>query len=434
VIYRTITMNFRLIIILSFACLLLSDMVEYMSTAMQLHIDATYITAVMRTVSLGCLVLLSFRLKWRALIPPRAIIYFKLLIAWNTITIIRGFFTAQDYWDWKYLILNTSFALWVPYAILVGVLFELSKDLFRLIITRLFLFGFIIIPLTLNIDTERELYSRGMMISVCFFILASPYFERKWQWLVFLVAATAIYFSYDFRTNVIRIFISLLIIVLFYTRKYVTGGLVKTICLIFFLAPIFFLTLGVTGQYNIFRPKGDDIEKYEFDYDNGKQSNIAIDTRTFLYEEMFSSMSKKNSFLLGEGAAATYKTDYFDDSVDQDKGRYGGEVGFLNTLLYSGIVGVLLYATMLFGAAYYAVNYSNNFLCKMLAIFLSFRWTLFFIEDYTGYNVNNYFIWVIAGLCFSRGFRAMPDSELLEYFNFSKKTAHDTVLVEKTVL
>jgi hypothetical protein len=234
------------------------------------------------------------------------------------------------------------------------------------------------------------------------------------------VAAATIILSIDFRANVIRIILATLIIFLYYARKYVPLKWIKFACLTFFVTPILFLFLGVTGQYNIFKPS-DNIDKYEFSYDDGTERNIALDTRTFLYQEVFATMQGNNSFVWGEGGAGTYKTEYFDDSVDYNKGRYGTEVGFLNVLLYSGILGVIFYAVIIFSAGYYAVNYSNNFLCKMLALFLAFRWVLFFIEDFTRYDVNYYFLWIAVGLCFSKDFRSLSDAELMEYFNFKKK-------------
>lgn len=421
----------RTLITVSISCLLLSDAVEYMSTTMQIHLDATTIMAVLKLVSLLSLVIIARRLRWQPEMPQWGLLLFRLSILCNTVTIVRGFITAEDYWDWKYISLYTSFALWVQMAVLVGILYEDAREIMRLIVTRLFLFGFIAIPLTLKIDTEQELFARGMMISVCFFILASPYFEKKWRWLVFLVAATAVYIAYDFRTNVIRIVVCYLIIGLYYARKYITVPMLRAVCLSMLLIPPVLLYLGVTDKFNVFKPAGDDIEKFEFDYASGKQSNAAIDTRTFLYEEVFRTLKQRNSFLLGEGGSGKYTTEYFDESVDQNKGRYGSEVGFLNTLLYSGIVGVLLYGALLFCGAYFAINQSNNFFCKMLGIFLCFRWVLFFIEDFTAYNMNNYLIWVAVGFCLSKRFRSLQDHEIASYFDFKKSRVPRAVVQEQ---
>ncbi|MEP7279956.1 MAG: hypothetical protein ABI813_15010 [Bacteroidota bacterium] len=398
---------------------MLSDTVDYMFVSMRLSLDATYITATLKIVSFAFLIKLSGRINWQIGMPARAITFFKLMIAWNIITIVRGVFSAEDYWDWKYLIVDTSFSLLIPFAIVVGLLFDYSRGLFAFVVTRIFLLGFLIIPLTLQIDPDRELFARGLVMSVCFFILLSPYFVFKWRLLTFIVAATSIYIAFDFRTNIIRIAAATAIISLYYIRNHVSAFFLKLACFSFFITPLVLLFLGVTNQYNIFQPV-DSIDQYEYSYDNGADKNIAVDTRTFLYQEVFASMQTNNSFIAGEGGTGSYRTQYFEDNVNPGKGRKGAEVGFLNILLYSGIIGVIFYALMLFSAAYYAINQSNNFLCKIIALFLAFRWVLFFIEDFTGYDINYYFIWVAAGLCFSKKFRSLTDADIIRYFNFKK--------------
>lgn len=50
--------------------------------------------------------------------------------------------------------------------------------------------------------------------------------------------------------------------------------------------------------------------------------------------------------------------------------RYASEVGALNTLLYSGIIGLLLYWIIFFYASYKAINDSDNILSRMLGLFI----------------------------------------------------------------
>ena len=57
---------------------------------------------------------------------------------------------------------------------------------------------------------------------------------------------------------------------------------------------------------------------------------------------MLSSVLENNALIFGGGATAKYKSDMF-ITIDDGRGRYGAEVGFLNTLLYAGAVGVLFY-------------------------------------------------------------------------------------------
>ena len=303
---------------------------------------------------------------------------------------------------------------------LAGILFAYN-DLFILTVTRLFLWGYLAIPLTLSIDPQREFFPRALMITISTSVLLIPYVKLKWRFLLLSVAATSIFLAYDFRSNVLRIGFALLLVAAYYVRKYIPLAFLKFAALVCLVLPLIFLTLGVTDQYDIFKPT-DDIDKYAIEYSNGVESNLANDTRTFLYEEVLTYMKSNDSFIFGEGATAKYKTVYFDEeSVGVIKGRYGTEVGFLNILLYAGIVGVVLYALVLFSAVYYGIAYSNNYFCKMLAIFLAFRWILFFIEDFVVYDMNFYFLWMAIGLCLSKDFRALSDADIRAYFSFSGK-------------
>jgi hypothetical protein len=85
-------------------------------------------------------------------------------------------------------------------------------------------------------------------------------------------------------------------------------------------------------------------------------------------------------------------------------------------VMRSGAIGVLLYALMLFVPAYYAINQSNNRLCKMLALFLAARWLLYFVEDMALVDMNYFFLWLTIGLCLSNRFRAMSDQQLKKFF------------------
>lgn len=426
-------MNLRLLIATSFFSLLLSDAIYYISVSMRLPVDATYVIVACRLISLFCLLWFNHKLKWKNEMPVWVSRFFTWMILWNIIAIVRGIFNADDYWDWKYLFLNASFTMLIPYAMIIGILFKYSDDLFITIVTRLFVFGYLILPLTLKIDLERELFPRSM-ITVSFFLITIPYIRPKWRIVITCAAVASVVLAYDFRTNVMRIIFSLLLVLLYYCRKYITAVMLKLGCIILLTLPAIFLFLGVTGQYNIFKPT-DNIDKYAVSYGNGgNESNLAIDTRTFLYQEVFASMLANNSLLLGEGAIGKYKTEYFDESVDQNRGRYGAEVGFLNTLLYTGIVGVVLYALVLFAAIYYGLGGSNNFFCKMLALFLAFRWVVFFIEDIVQYDMNYYFLWMSIGLCLSKDFRMLSDADIAGYFNFSKRKNKATTAQKKQAL
>jgi len=51
-----------------------------------------------------------------------------------------------------------------------------------------------------------------------------------------------------------------------------------------------------------------------------------------------------------------------------------------------------------------------------MAVFLAFRWVVFFAEDITLYNVNFYFLWIGVGVCLSKEMRKLTDNDIRKWF------------------
>ena len=166
-----------------------------------------------------------------------------------------------------------------------------------------------------------------------------------------------------------------------------------------FVAPLVLLYLGVSGIYNIFSKASENdgyvVEAHKANI--GEDESLTADTRTFIYIEVFKTLNADDSWLVGEGAVGKYKTESFDNLATRNE-RFGSEVGVLNTILYSGIVGVLLYALLLFIVSHNAIYHSNNWLSKMMGLVIMSRWVLFFLEEFTQFDLNFYFLWIIIGL------------------------------------
>jgi hypothetical protein len=407
-------MPYSKIILVTFLSLLTLDVFSQLSLLVGTPALATNVFLGITVFISLSLLLLSSKLKWKNKIPPKALLVFNLNLLWGVITIIHGVDKAQDYWDWKILILGYLPTVLLTYAIVLGVNFETSSKVFQFLLTKLFPISFIFIPFTLAYTDE--LYAR-LVAPVCLLVLITPYLRKNLQLLVIVVALISMGIDFSYRANSIRILIPLMVIVVFYYIPVVRTKMLNWILIFSFCLPLFLLQLGVSGEFNIFAD-----HKVSFEVDTVLQgeadsSDVGADTRTFLYVEVFRSMMKRDSsFIFGEGGAAGYETDFFSDAVLNDRGRYGSEVGFLNMVMRSGAIGVLLYALMLFVPAYYAINQSNNRLCKMLALFLAARWLLYFVEDMALVDMNYFFLWLTIGLCLSNRFRAMSDQQLKKFF------------------
>lgn len=333
-----------------------------------------------------------------------------LLIAWNIVTIIRGIIDADSYWDWKFLLFSNTPALLIPMVAYLG---NNVHSIMRLI-RYIFPMYFYIILLTLfPISVHQIVY---LWTPIYLIILCFPYLKNRQRLvLIILILITfAVYFSA--RSNTIRIIVALAI-ALSYRFVLLNPRFVSMLQIMLFVIPIVLLGLGVCDIFNVFDMQSYVHHDFVVKGATGEDENMLTDTRTFLYQETLSSMDKHGSFLFGEGGCGKYESLAFKNKIIGAY-RYASEVGFLNTLLYSGILGVFLYGWIFYKASRLAICYSNNALAKLIGLFVIFRWNYFFVEEFTKFNTNFFFFWLMIGMCLSPVFRGLSDDELIDMIQF----------------
>ena len=309
-----------------------------------------------------------------------------------------------------------SFAL-IPLAFFYGIDLKYIKSIFRFVLKFLFPFGFLIIPIALV--TDPQLYPR-LMIMVSFFILFIPYLKTRYKLLIIVVAAASILIALGFRTNSVRILFSLLLLLSWNFRDHIKNIWLGITRAAIFITPVLLLIFAVFYNYNIFQEVSSSYQGYnvEAKWSGTGERNIVDDTRSFLYVEVLTQLEYNNSWLLGESSVGNYQSNFFINSTGGAIGneRYETEVGFLNIILKYGLLGIAAYFLLLFYVSKYAIFDSNNFLSKMIGLTIVFRWTLMFMEEYTQFDLNFFFFWVLVGLVSSSSFREMTDSEIKDYF------------------
>jgi len=406
-------MTFRKLILFNLILLIISDALLYIGN---MGISNEFLVPVALTAKflvLFNLIYFAKKSNWRDGLTKTTSALFIIIFVWNVITVIRGAFLAKDYWDWKFLFFNSGLFFLIPLAFFIGKSLSLTKAAFNYVLRFLFLFGFLAIPLALV--TNPQLYSR-LMLPVSFFIVMIPYVKPRDRLLIITVAIVSVLMVLDFRTNVIKIAISFLILFTWYFRRVISVAWFKILHVLLFFVPLVLLFLGVTGQYNVFS-KASENDSYVVK-DNksnvGEDESLTADTRSFIYIEVFKTLTNQDSWIFGESAVGKYKTESFDNLVENNE-RFGSEVGVLNTLLYSGIIGAVLYGLLLFIVSHNAIYYSNNWLCKMLGLVIISRWVLFFLEEFTQFDLNFYFLWIIIGLVSLKQFRMMNDAQVSQF-------------------
>lgn len=328
------------------------------------------------------------------------------------VAIIKGIFSAANYWEWKQLFLSTGPMLLLPIVAFIGQ----NKTVVQLIF---FYYVKYSLPLSVLIYflAKNSNATDGFGRYLCpfyFLLLLFPFVSKKWKTYIPFFVILSFISDLDARSNLIRILVASSLMVLFYIKKITPKITYKLFHFSLFFLPVLLFLLAVFNIFNVFK-----IDNYvEGDYktqkisDKGEkiENDFKADTRTFLYVDVVNSVLKRNTWLFGEGATGGYETKSFGSLGTQ--GRTGSEVGILNIFLYLGVLGVISFSIIFFYASFLAVYRSNNFLMKIIGLFIAFRWTYTWVEEFSNFDMNYFFLWLMIGFCFSKSIREMTDYEM----------------------
>lgn len=246
-----------------------------------------------------------------------------------------------------------------------------------------------------------------LLLHIFYIIIIIPLCKHSGKLLIILISISIVASSLTNRAEIIRITTSYLIIVLYYLLYYkkINKKFVYTIVFLLLMIPIVSLYLGIQGQ-SVFQ-----IMSIR---DTGEYSQLDpyADTRTFLYYEIFQDLKLNESFLFGKGLNAGYYSESFNTLS-----RPIVEVGFLQIILKTGIVGFLLFIIVIISSIIKALGRSKNLFIKSLGLLLSIYTIMLFIENILAYNILNIVIWIVIGMCQSVSLRSMNDHEIVNLFN-----------------
>ena len=225
------------------------------------------------------------------------------------------------------------------------------------------------------------------------------------------------------RSNLLNILASYLILILAFINSKKLNRLIACSLIV---APIVLLSLGIMGTFNIFK-----IEEYDLNITNeltekSGEDELFIDSRTAVYNNIIGTVYNENALFFGKGYSgkAEYEMDVFGIT---DQGREGSESGFLNRLLFGGIIAVSLNFLLVLVSIYSGLFKSRNKLSELLAIWLSYKWFFSFIEDpsINGFWVIFFMNMIVVGMLLSKQFRNMNDNDVRFFvnsiFNFKYK-------------
>ena len=130
-------MAYSTIILLSFVSVLIADVVVRINSFIGVSNGSTALVLALNLISVVGLLLFAVKVPWKSVMPSNALLIYKLLMAWSLFSLILGGFNAQDYCDWKALLLDYFFVFLVPLAIVVGLNYKISIKIFKFILDKL---------------------------------------------------------------------------------------------------------------------------------------------------------------------------------------------------------------------------------------------------------------------------------------------------------
>lgn len=332
-------------------------------------------------------------------------------LLWNLISIIRGLFIAETYWDWKALVAN-SIALLLPIIAYTAT----NKDVIKAMLNRYIKYA---LPLFLIFIFFIEPGAYGFyLVPISFLVLFLPVISRKWKLVILSLSIIVITIDLGVRSNVIKFGLPILLSLIYYFRFIRSNLHYEFIRRLLFIIPLIFFGLAVMEIFNVFNMNEyvkKDYTKIKKDaYGEEVEENLTEDTRTFLYTDVLETAKKYNSWLIGRSPARGNESEMFGEFDLSGRGeRVANEVAVLNIFTWTGVIGVFLYFLVFYKASFLAINHSRNTFIKVVGLFIAFRWLYAWVEDVNDFSLTTFILWIMIGLCYSNSFRKMNNEEVM---------------------
>lgn len=355
------------------------------------------------------LLFLKAKSKYYDSVNKRNILVLKLYLFWNISCIIRGAFVAENYWEVKNLI-GISLVLLLPLTIYIAT----NRLLVQLILNQYMRF---ILPAFFVFATFISSAAYGpYLIPVSFVLLFLPLLPKKWKLVILFFTLVILTLALTSRSSVIKFVVPLLLSTLYYFRSFIGKTSLKVGRLILLGVPLVLFYLAITGQFNVFKIDQYVKGNYTSTHESGETENLTADTRTGLYLEVLASAINNDYVWLGRTPARGNDTVLFDEKIVEQTTngkleRAVNEVSILNVFTWTGLIGVFLYFLVFIRASYLAIYRSKSWFMKIMGLYICFRWSYAWVEDFSSFNLSYILLWLIIGMCFSETFRQMSNTE-----------------------
>lgn len=335
------------------------------------------------------------------------------------IGIVRGvgqcFIFDNNYWIWKALI-STVFILCVPFLIY---LFS-EPNIVRVVLVKWYKWAFWLFILSIPFfhgGAYTFVYNYYLLL-MCFMALM----PKRYKIFCAILFALMLFSDFTARSQVMRSGVVLLFAVGFVFHRFLASYFYRIIHWLFYVIPLTLVVLGVLGVFNFFEFIESNEGKYVVETQNralGKTEDVDLagDTRSFLYEEVIKSAVRNNYIWFGRSPARGNDSESFGTfSAEELKTglyeRQNNELCHSNIFTWLGLVGLIIYGLFYLRASWLAVYRSKSVVMKFLGCWVAFNWAFGWIENTTGFDTLNIFLWMTISMCMSIKFRKMSDQEM----------------------
>lgn len=326
--------------------------------------------------------------------------------AFNIIMIIRSLMNSDSYWTYKEILVDTGPTLFIYLFIFLTKEINLFKNILRFILRYYLIASSLFIYNSTIANTGRIM---------CNTIPLIYYFSKKYKWIIIIFVIYSLTISFEARAWVLRTVFGLCIgLYYLFSRKYHQKfiHIYKPIFFLLLFLSLTFSYLGYKGVFNVFNMK-DYLESYNIRKEN------TVDTRSFLYVLVQNKLEKDDSVINGVGIGVSYWDEFQADTgiyeIDT-MGRTSTESGLLNMYLWGGLLGAFLFSMLFWTSAYYGIFKSRNNICKLIGLYIMFRWVISFVDEPNTWVCSNIMMYLFMGFCLNKRIRNMNDFNLKEYF------------------
>ena len=332
------------------------------------------------------------------LISKRDFIFYLAIIGYGFISIFRDLFGGEllTLFGNKYI----GPAFLVPLFLVYSFKDESLYFLHRVSILSVKI-GIILSPIMIFFNWGNGNF---LFIPTFFLLLNYNYCKLKDRIVIVIsmVVAPFVYYFTDLRSGIARIIICLgafLLIQIGNFRLYKYGALLAVIL------PFVLLYISIITGESVFTTIMKESEGNEF----------VVDSRTFLFVELFQDLDRNNAFTFGKGPLGRYYSEYF-DKLEGSWGdhfmRLNIEVGMLSYLFKGVLVYLILICVFLVLAILNSLNKSNNHYIPALGVVIAGFFMFSFIENIPSFGIYFAMVWIIVGVIISKKYKKLSDLEI----------------------